>query len=90
MKIGKASPQHEGRDDLDPLDLKVEPIDLDFSAENLDIEAESFDIEPVSPEELAAIADPEAAIHAALALATPQQISSARKSVDWIERRLRR
>ena len=77
--------------DLTPTDLKVEPIDLGFSPENLDIEAE-FPLRhrAGSPDELAAMADPEAAIHAALARATPFQIASARKTVDWIERRLRR
>jgi hypothetical protein len=75
--------------EVEPLDLDVEPLDLevDFPPELFDLDALSLDAEPISPEESASIADQEAAIQAVLARATPAQLASARKAVDYLQRK---
>jgi hypothetical protein len=72
--------------DSDCLDLGL--LDADFSEELGEFDANIILDSDPTPDESASIADPVAAIQAALARATPFQISSARKTVAWLDRRL--
>jgi len=73
--------------DLDPpLDLDLGP-EADFSPFEVDFSPELLDSEPISPDESASISDPVAALEAALVRVTPWQIASARKAVDYLDRK---
>jgi hypothetical protein len=69
----------------------VDPTPLDFSADftpfEVDFSPELLGAEPISPDESASISDPVAALEAALARATPFQLVSARKTVDYLQRK---
>jgi hypothetical protein len=72
--------------DVEPLDFDVEPLDfeVDFSPFEVDFSPELLDSEPP---DAASIGDPVAALQAALARATPSQLASARKTVDYLQRK---
>jgi hypothetical protein len=70
--------------DLGPLDFDLGPVDFET-----DFSPELLDSEPISPDAVS-IGDPEAALRAALANATPAAIRSATKAVRYLEWKLGR